>query len=94
VLVTSALASTLRSVAIVASASGVPAGQLAAKVGMPPWKVDKTRKQARGWRPEALSSALQAVAQADGDVKGGAVSASYAVERALVAVVAARAGRG
>lgn len=92
VLVTSALASTLRSVAIVASASGVPAGELATRVGMPPWKVDKTRRQARGWRPEGLSAALQAVARADADVKGGAVSASYAVERALVAVVGARAG--
>lgn len=94
VLVTSALASTLRSVAVVASASGVPAGQLAGQLGMPPWKVDKTRRQARGWRPEGLSAAVQAVARADADVKGGAVSASYAVERALVAVVDARGGRG
>jgi DNA polymerase III subunit delta len=92
VLVTSALASTLRSVAIVASASGVPAGQLAAQVGMPAWKVDKTRRQSRGWRPEGLSTALQAVAKADADVKGGAVSAPYAVERALLAVVTARGG--
>lgn len=94
VLVTSALASTLRSVAVVASAAGVPAGQLAAQVGMPPWKVDKTRRQARGWRPEGISAALQAVARADADVKGGAVSASYAVERALLAVVTARADHG
>ncbi|MFP5219381.1 MAG: DNA polymerase III subunit delta [Actinomycetes bacterium] len=93
VLVTSALASTLRSVAIVASSAGVPAGQLAAQVGMPPWKVDKTRKQARGWHPDALATALRAVARADADVKGGAVSAPYAVEKALVAVVTARSGR-
>lgn len=92
VLVTSALASTLRSVALVASASGVPSAQLAAQIGMPPWKVDKTRKQSRGWRPEGLSAALQAVAKADADVKGGAVSAPYAVERALLAVVTARNG--
>ncbi|HWH30617.1 MAG TPA: DNA polymerase III subunit delta [Mycobacteriales bacterium] len=93
VLVTSALASTLRSVAVVASSAGVPTGQLAAQVGMPPWKVDKTRKQARGWNPDALATALRAVARADADVKGAAVSAPYAVERALVAVVAARGGR-
>ena len=92
VLVTSALASTLRSMAIVASAAGVPAAQLASQAGMPAWKVDKTRRQARGWRPDGLSAALQAVARADGDVKGGAVSAAYAVERALLAVVAARGG--
>jgi DNA polymerase-3 subunit delta len=94
VLVTSALASTLRSMAIVASAAGVPSGQLAGQVGMPPWKVDKTRRQVRGWRPEGLSAAVRAVADADADVKGGAVDQGYAVERALLAVVQARsAGR-
>jgi DNA polymerase III subunit delta len=92
VLVVSALASTLRSVAIVASASGVPSGQLAAQVGMPPWKVDKTRRQSRGWRPEGLSAALRAVAQADAAVKGASDSKAYAVERALLAVVTARGG--
>jgi DNA polymerase-3 subunit delta len=94
VLVTSALASTLRSMALVASAGGAPAGQLAAHLGMPPWKVDKTRRQVRGWRPEGLSDAVRAVAAADADVKGGATDAGYAVERALLAVVHARgAGR-
>lgn len=90
--VTVALASTLRSVAVVASSAGVPAPQLAAQVGMPPWKVDKVRRQSRGWHPEGLARALQVVARADADVKGGAVSASWAVERALVAVAGARGG--
>lgn len=94
VLVTSALASTLRSMAMVASSSGVPSGQLAGQLGMPSWKVDKTRRQVRGWRPEGLSAAVQAVASADADVKGAAVDAGYAVERALLQVVQARsAGR-
>jgi DNA polymerase-3 subunit delta len=92
VLVTSALASTLRSVALVASAGRQPAHQLAGALGMPPWKVEKTQRQTRGWGPEGLSIALQAVATADGDVKGGAADAGYAVERALLAVVQARAG--
>ena len=92
VLVTSALASTLRSMAAVASAGRASAGVLAGQLGMPPWKVEKTQRQARGWRPDGLSDALQAVAVADGDVKGGAVDASYAVERALLAVVQARGG--
>jgi DNA polymerase-3 subunit delta len=91
VLVTSALASTLRSVAMVASAGRQPAHQLAGALGMPPWKVEKTQRQTRGWGPEGLSIALQAVAIADGDVKGGATDAGYAVERALLAVVQARA---
>lgn len=93
VLVTSALAGALRSIALVASSGHAPAAQVASQLGMPPWKVDKTRKQARGWRPEGLAAALQAVATADADVKGGAADQQYAVERALLAVVAARGGR-
>ena len=94
VLVTSALASTLRSMALVASAGRVPAHQIAGQLGMPPWKVEKTQRQARGWRPEGLSAALAAVARADADVKGAAADQGYAVERVLLAVVEARqAGR-
>lgn len=87
VLVTSALAGALRSIAMVASESGRPGHQVAAELGMPSWKVDKCRKQARGWHPDALAVALRAVAVADADVKGGAADQQYAVERALLAVV-------
>lgn len=94
IFVTSALASTLRSMAKVASSTGVPAGQLAGQLGMPPWKVDKTCRQVRGWRPEGLSAAVQAVADADAGVKGDAADPAYAVERVLLLVVQARgAGR-
>lgn len=92
VLVTSALASTLRSMAMVASSGRAPVGTVATALGMPPWKVEKTRRQVRSWRPDGLSSALRAVADADADVKGAAVDASYAVERVLLAVVQARRG--
>jgi competence protein ComEC len=92
VLVTSALASTLRAVAQVASAGRQPPHVLAGQLGMPPWKVEKTQRQARAWRPEGLSAAMQAVAVADGEVKGAAHDAGYAVERALLAVVQARGG--
>jgi DNA polymerase-3 subunit delta len=90
VLVTSALASSLRSIAQVASAGNAPAHQLASALGMPPWKVDKTRRQLRGWRPESISVALRAVAAADAEVKGAAVDAGYAAERAVLSVVQAR----
>jgi DNA polymerase-3 subunit delta len=90
VLVTSALANTLRSMAMVASAGRSPAGVLAGQLGMPAWKVEKTQRQVRGWRPEGLVQAFQAVAAADADVKGGAVDQDYAVERMLLAVVQAR----
>lgn len=90
VLITSAMASTLRSMAMVASAGRSPVGVIAGQLSMPPWKVEKTQRQVRGWRPEALVEAVQAVAVADADVKGGAADADYAVERMLMAVTSAR----
>ncbi|MFN2522442.1 MAG: DNA polymerase III subunit delta [Mycobacteriales bacterium] len=90
VLVTSAMASTLRAMAMVASAGRSPAGVLAGQLGMPSWKVEKTQRQVRGWRPEALVAAFQAVAKADADVKGGAADQDHAVERMLISVVQAR----
>ncbi len=92
VLVTSALAGALRAIGQVAGARSVSSGQLASALGMPAWRVDKTRRQAQGWQPEGLTTALRAVATADADVKGGAVDQQYALERALLAVVQARAG--
>jgi DNA polymerase-3 subunit delta len=93
VLVTSALANALRSLAQVASAGRAPAHVLAGQLGMPPWKVEKAQRQARGWNPDGLSAALQAVATADGDVKSGVADSQYTVERAVLAVVQARGGR-
>ncbi|MCW2544206.1 MAG: polymerase delta subunit [Frankiales bacterium] len=92
VLVTSALASGLRTVAQVASAGRASAFQLANELKMPAWKVEKAQRQSRGWRPDSISAALQAVAVADGEVKGVAADAGYAVERAVLAVVHARQG--
>lgn len=90
VLVTSALAGGLRSIAMVAAARQASASELASRLGMPSWKVDRVRRQTRGWRPEGLVAAMQAVAGADLDVKGEAADKQYAVERAVIAVVRAR----
>ncbi len=93
VLVTSALAGSLRSIALVRSSGGAPAGQIAADLKMPPWRVDKVRRQGHGWGPVGLSEALRLVAAADAEVKGAAADAQYALERALLGVVQARHGR-
>ena len=67
---------------------------LAGQLGMPPWKVERAQKQARGWNPDALTSAMLAVAEADAQVKGEGADKDYAIERVLVAVAQARgAGR-
>jgi DNA polymerase III subunit delta len=90
VLVTSALASQLRSIVMVGAAPrGLSGGDLARHAGLPPWKVDVVRRQLRGWTGDGLAGAIRAVAVADADVKGAAGDAAYALERAVVAVASA-----
>lgn len=88
--VTAALAQGLRQIARVGDASrrAGPA-ELARDLGVPSWKVDRVRRQLRGWTPDGLASAMQAVAVADEQVKTGA-DKGYAVERAVTRVVRSR----
>lgn len=91
VLITSALAQGLRAIAKVGATSGKGGGsELSRKLGMPTWKIDRVRQQLRGWSPEGISSAMRSVAEADAQVKGGGVDAEYALERAILAITAAR----
>ena len=90
VLVTSALAGNVRAIAKVAAAGRGSPAALAKQLGMPAWKIERTQRQARGWRPEGIAAALVAVADADGAVKGGGADAGYALERAVLAVAGAR----
>jgi DNA polymerase III subunit delta len=87
-----ALADGVRTVARVAAAGKGSAYQLASSLGMPPWKVERAQRQARGWNPEALVVAMQAAAECNAAVKGGAEDRGYALEKAIFAVVAARKG--
>jgi DNA polymerase-3 subunit delta len=94
VMVTSAIASALRSLAKVSgSASGAKSFELAGQLGMAPWQIDKARRQLQGWTPRALSKAVQAIALADAQVKGAATDPIYALEKALATITAARAAR-
>jgi DNA polymerase-3 subunit delta len=91
VLITSALATGVRLLGRVGAASrGANANALAAEVGAPPWKIDRVRQQLRGWTPDGVGRAVQAVAEADAQVKGGGVSPDYALERAIRQIVAYR----
>jgi DNA polymerase III subunit delta len=92
VLITSALATGVRLLGRVGAAPrNVSQNTLAAEVGAPPWKIDRIRQQLRGWHPDGVASALQAVAEADAQVKGGGVSPEYALERAIRQIVGYRA---
>jgi DNA polymerase-3 subunit delta len=87
-----AIADGVRTVARVAAAGKGSAYQLAGSLGMPPWKVERAQRQARGWTPEALVDAMRAAADCNAAVKGGSDDRGYALERAVFAVVAARGG--
>jgi len=89
----------LRQVGKVASAGRVSAASLARDLGMAPWQVDQARKAAQGWDGVRLGRAIQAIAAADVEVKGGlragtavARDPEYAVERAVLAVCRERNG--
>lgn len=91
VLITSALATGLRSLAKLATAPmGMRDNDLAAQIGVPPFKIRTLRSQLRGWEPAGLAAAIAAVAQADLDVKGGAADPAFAVERMVLQVAAQR----
>jgi DNA polymerase III subunit delta len=93
VLISSALAQGVRALGKV---GGVPRSKsseaLAGQLGMPPWKIDRVRRQLSGWTPDGVGTALRAVAEADAQVKGEGASAAYALERALRRIVACREG--
>jgi len=87
-----AIADGVRTVARVAAAGRGNAYQLASGLGMPPWKVERAQRQARGWTPHALVDAMRVAAECNAAVKGGSDDRGYALERAIFAVVAARSG--
>jgi DNA polymerase-3 subunit delta len=89
-----ALADGVRTVARVASAGRGSAYQLAGSLGLPPWKIERAQRQARGWTPDALVDAMRVVADCNAAVKGGSDDRGYALERAVFAVAAARNGGG
>lgn len=94
VMVTSAIASSLRSMAKVSGVSrGAKSFELAGQLGMAPWQIDKARRQLQSWTPRGIASAVIAIAQADADVKGASSDPIYALEKALRTIAAARSAR-
>ncbi len=86
------LASQLRQLVKVGSAGRGGSQQLAKQLGMAPWQVDKARRQLGSWTAEGLGRAIQAVAAADVEVKGGGRDPVYAVERVILTISRARHG--
>jgi DNA polymerase-3 subunit delta len=90
----------LRALAKVSAVGNARPADAARELSMAPWQVDKARRQLRGWTPDGLAAAIDAVAEADLAVKGGlpvpgrrAEDPVYAVERAVLTIGRARSGR-
>lgn len=90
VLVADALADAVRTIARVSGAGRADPFRLAQQLGMPPWKVKKAVAQSRGWRADGLVAAMQITAEVNADVKGAAVDADYALERAVLRLARVR----
>ncbi|MFN3865214.1 MAG: DNA polymerase III subunit delta [Demequina sp.] len=79
---TAALAAKLRTLAKVGASRGRgldPTRDLS----IPPWQVDRARRDLRRWTADTLGEAIELVAQADEDIKGGGRAPHFAMERAV-----------
>ena len=87
VMITSAIASSLRSLAKVAGANRTQKSfELAGALGMAPWQIDKARRQLNRWSPAQIADAVGAIALADAQVKGAASDPIYALEKAVTRI--------
>jgi len=87
------LAQQLRQLVKVGAAGRGRSADIARDLGMAPWQVDKARRGLSGWGPDGLGRAIQAVALADFEVKGGGRDPVYAVERAILTITSERTGQ-
>ena len=84
------LAMQLRQMVKVGSAGRGSSAQLAKTLAMAPWQIDQARRKLNGWDPDGVGRAIQAVAAADFDVKGGGRDPVYAVESAILTICRSR----
>lgn len=85
--IVAALAIRMRQIASVFDFHG-PSAALAKQLGMAPWQVDQAKRDARRFTAPGIKRSIQAIAQADFEVKGGAKDPIYAVEHAILTVSA------
>ncbi|WP_245627223.1 DNA polymerase III subunit delta [Kribbia dieselivorans] len=94
------LALQLRQLAKVGAAGRGRSADVARALKMAPWQVDKARRALQGWDGGGIGRSIQAVAQADFEVKGGGLGAggrrepAYVLERCILEIVAERESAG
>ena len=86
--IVAAFAMKVRAMAKVVGTRG-SGGELAGRLGMAPWQVDRARRDVQAWSDDGLARAIEGIATADAAVKGAERDPVYAVER-LVRLVASR----
>ena len=86
--IVAAFASKLRTMAKI-SGTTAPAGQLASKLGLAPWQIDRGRRDLRGWNEDGLGNCIEAIAATDAQIKGLGRDPVFALER-MVTVIAGR----
>jgi DNA polymerase-3 subunit delta len=52
-------------------------------LGLAPWQVDRARRDLRHWTADTIARAIEAVAEADAQVKGAGRDPRFAIERAV-----------
>ena len=88
VLVTSAMAGGLRSLARFMSAPrGMRNNDLMREVGVPGLEARHLAPQSHGWDDDGVGRAIRVVARADADIKGQASDPAYALEKMVLDVV-------
>lgn len=83
--VVAAFAMKIRTMAKVQGVYG-PSGQLASRLGMAPWQVERAQRDVRGWSEDGLGRCIELLAETDAAVKGAQRDAVYALERMVTAV--------
>lgn len=92
VLVTSAMAGAFRGMGKYLEAQGgrMSDADLARQLGLPPWKIKDYAKASRLWQTPGVAEAIRLIALADGEVKGAATDAGFALERMVLGVLRLR----
>lgn len=86
--IVAAIASKMRSLAAVTAA-----GATARTLGKPEWMIRNLSREARSWTDRSVSRALEAVAQADHEVKGAARDPRWSVQHMVMEICRARRAR-
>ena len=83
--VVAAFASKIRTMAKVSGEHG-GSGQLASRLGLAPWQVERAQRDLRGWTDDGLGRCIEMLAETDAAVKGAERDPVYALERMVTSV--------